>query len=96
MEDNQELEFMSKKTIKEGEKNFTSFMKIPEVIAWIYGIFIFIIGIATITTGIGIFVWIIGGVLVGLTYWILKMCIAYQVLLVGYLKEIKDKLNKEE
>lgn len=98
MEENKKQTFIEKNQIEECERNFQTFMNIPKIIAIIYGIFIFIIGIIIMSEEEieeGLVTWIIGGGIVFLTYWIMKIFISHKILHIAYLREIRDSIKKE-
>ncbi len=97
MEEKQELQFMSKETINESEKNFDFLVKLPSIITVVLGALFFILGIILMAGegGVGALIWIIGAVICIINYCVMKLSISYYVLHIAYLKEIKDKLDKK-
>ena len=97
MEEKQELQFMSKETIEESEKNFDFLVKLPSIISVVLGALFFVLGIKLMAEEAegGALFWIIGAVICIINYWVMKLSISYYVLHIAYLKEIKDKLDKK-
>ncbi|MBR2023189.1 MAG: hypothetical protein IJ996_01555 [Clostridia bacterium] len=96
---NEELE-KEKAVIKDCEAWFKFFTVLPKVATIIFAISVFITGIAVGASfddgGMTFFIWLIGAVLCGLLYVILKLLLSYMVLHIYYLKGILRKAEQKE